>query len=74
MWAGVFSAMERVKYSGLQPGRERRRRHRGTGPRARLPGRPRAPIRNMAVYRLHDGRRIVEWRDHTNAAYARTLM
>ncbi|TYB54573.1 nuclear transport factor 2 family protein [Nonomuraea sp. PA05] len=73
MWAGVFSAMERVEFTTL---------HQAVNGDVviaeqihglALPGRPLAPIRNMAVYRLRDGR-IVEWRDYTNAAYARTLM
>lgn len=38
-----------------------------------LPGRKLAPIRNMAVYRIADGR-IVEWRDYTNPQYAQTLL
>ncbi|MEV6507842.1 hypothetical protein AB0M61_17235 [Streptomyces sp. NPDC051642] len=38
-----------------------------------LPGRKLAPIKNMALYRLRDGR-IVEWRDHSDSAYARTLL
>lgn len=38
-----------------------------------LTGRRLAPIKNMAVYRLRNGR-IIEWRDYTNAEYARGLM
>ncbi|WP_405864793.1 ester cyclase [Streptomyces sp. NBC_01515] len=38
-----------------------------------LSGRKLASIKNMAVYRLRDGR-IVEWRDYSNSAYARTLL
>ena len=38
-----------------------------------LPGRPLAPIRNMAAYRVVDDL-ILQWRDYTNPEYARTLL
>jgi limonene-1,2-epoxide hydrolase len=38
-----------------------------------LPGRQLAPIRNVAVYRVHDGL-ITEWRDYSNPQYAQTLL
>ena len=38
-----------------------------------LPGRSVAPIGNMAVYQVRDGR-ITQWRDYTDSAYARTLL
>ncbi|GAA4943277.1 limonene-1,2-epoxide hydrolase [Nonomuraea thailandensis] len=73
LWAGVFSAMERVEFSTLHQAVDgdiviAEQLH-GLA----LPGRPLAPIRNMAIYRLQDGR-IVEWRDYTNSEHARTLM
>ncbi|MBB6547696.1 nuclear transport factor 2 family protein [Nonomuraea rubra] len=73
LWAGVFSAMERVEFTTLHQAVDgdiviAEQLH-GLA----LPGRPLAPIKNMAIYRLRDGR-IVEWRDYTNSEYARTLM
>ena len=38
-----------------------------------LPGRPLAPIKNVAVYRVVDGL-ITEWRDYTNPQFAQTLL
>lgn len=73
MWAGVLSAMERVDFTTLHQAVNGdvviEEQIHGLA----LPGRPLAPIKNMAVYRLREGR-IVEWRDYTNAEYARTLM
>ncbi|MCI2421705.1 nuclear transport factor 2 family protein [Saccharopolyspora sp. K220] len=38
-----------------------------------LPGRPLAPVMNMAVYEIRDGK-IAAWRDYTNVAYAAQLV
>ncbi|MGW2709609.1 nuclear transport factor 2 family protein [Streptomyces sp. NPDC001356] len=38
-----------------------------------LPGGELAPVMNLAVYELRDGR-IAAWRDYTNPAYASTLL
>ncbi|MFI0467139.1 nuclear transport factor 2 family protein [Saccharopolyspora sp. 5N102] len=38
-----------------------------------LPGGPLAPVMNMAVYEIEDGR-IIAWRDYTNPAKARELL
>ncbi|MGY0021449.1 hypothetical protein ACVHNB_21125 [Streptomyces sp. YJ-C3] len=38
-----------------------------------LPGKKLAPVMNMAVYELRDGR-IAAWRDYTNPAYASALL
>ncbi|MGW3496287.1 nuclear transport factor 2 family protein [Streptomyces sp. NPDC001020] len=38
-----------------------------------LPGGKLAPVMNMAVYELCDGK-ITAWRDYTNPAYASTLL
>ncbi|MFF4198742.1 nuclear transport factor 2 family protein [Nonomuraea sp. NPDC001831] len=38
-----------------------------------LPGGKLAPVMNMAIYELRDGR-IAAWRDYTNPAYASTLL
>ncbi|GAA3475755.1 nuclear transport factor 2 family protein [Streptomyces yanii] len=73
LWAEVFSTMERVEFTTLNQAVNGdiviAEQIHGLA----LPGRPFAPIKNMAVYRMRDGR-IVEWRDYTNSEYARTLM
>jgi limonene-1,2-epoxide hydrolase len=73
MWAGVLSNMERVEFTTVNQAANGdvviAEQIHGLA----LPGRKLAPIKNMAVYRLRDGR-IVEWRDYTNSEYARTLM
>lgn len=73
MWAGVLSNFERVEFTTLNQAVNGdvviAEQIHGLG----LPGRPLAPIKNMAVYRLRDGK-IVEWRDYTNPVHARTLM
>ncbi|QOV43521.1 nuclear transport factor 2 family protein [Streptomyces chromofuscus] len=38
-----------------------------------LPGRPLAPVMNMAVYEIRDGL-IAAWRDYTNTTYAAQLV
>jgi limonene-1,2-epoxide hydrolase len=38
-----------------------------------LPGRPLAPIKNVAVYEMRDGQ-IAAWRDYTNPNQARALL
>ncbi|GAA2853463.1 hypothetical protein GCM10010517_11310 [Streptosporangium fragile] len=38
-----------------------------------LPGRSPAPVMNMAVYEIRDGK-IAAWRDYTNTAYATQLV
>ncbi|UBU11044.1 nuclear transport factor 2 family protein [Nonomuraea gerenzanensis] len=73
LWAGVFSAMERVEFTTLHQAVNGDTVIAEQLHGLALPGRPLAPIRNMAIYRLRDGR-IVEWRDYTNSEYARTLM
>lgn len=73
MWAGVFRSFERVKFETL---------HQATNGNIviaeqihglALPGREVAPIRNMAVYEVRDGR-IITWRDYTNPNYASKLL
>jgi len=72
MWAGVLSNMERVEFTTVNQAVNDdvviAEQIHGLA----LPGRKLAPIKNMAVYRLRNGR-IVEWRDYTNPEYARTL-
>ncbi|QDZ17012.1 nuclear transport factor 2 family protein [Humibacter ginsenosidimutans] len=73
IWAGVFASMAAVEFRTLNRATNGdlviEEQVHGLG----LPGRPVAPIRNMAVYRVQHGR-IIEWRDYTNPEYARTLM
>lgn len=73
LWQGVFRAMGEVRFSTIHQATDGdiviAEQIHGLG----LPGRPLADIRNMAVYRLRDGR-IVEWRDYTNPQYAQTLL
>ncbi|MFE9611713.1 nuclear transport factor 2 family protein [Streptomyces sp. NPDC006012] len=73
MWAGVFANMAKVDFTTVHQAVDGdiviAEQIHGLA----LPGRPLAPIRNMAVYRLRDGR-IIEWRDYTNSEYARTLL
>ncbi|WP_037858952.1 nuclear transport factor 2 family protein [Streptomyces sp. NRRL S-340] len=73
MWAGVLANMERVEFTTLNQAVNGDIVIEEQVHGLALPGRPLAPIKNMAVYRLRDGL-IVEWRDYTNSEYARTLM
>ncbi|WP_121709536.1 nuclear transport factor 2 family protein [Streptomyces sp. E5N91] len=73
MWAGVLSNMEQVEFTTLNQAVNGDVVIAEQVHGLALPGRKLAPIKNMAVYRLRNGR-IVEWRDYTNSAYARTLM
>jgi limonene-1,2-epoxide hydrolase len=72
VWKGVFGNFERVAFETL---------HQAVNGDVviaeqvhglALPGGKLAPIMNMAVYELRDGR-IAAWRDYTNSAYAATL-
>jgi limonene-1,2-epoxide hydrolase len=73
MWSGVFANMERVEFSTLNQAVTNdvviAEQIHGLA----LPGRPLAPIKNMAIYRINGGQ-IIEWRDYTNSEYARTLL
>ena len=73
MWNGVFGNFANVKFETLNQAVNGdvviAEQVHGLG----LPGRPIAPIRNLAVYEVHDGK-ITAWRDYTNMAYARTLL
>lgn len=73
LWAGVFSNMEKVDFTTLHQAVNGDTVIEEQIHGLALPGRPLAPIKNMAIYRLRDGR-IIEWRDYTNSEYARTLM
>ncbi|MDX3072099.1 nuclear transport factor 2 family protein [Streptomyces sp. NPDC088354] len=73
MWAGVFGSFERVEFTTLHSAVNGDLVIEEQIHGLALPGRQLAPIRNMAVYRLEDGR-IVEWRDCTNPEHARSLL
>ncbi|ROO87749.1 limonene-1,2-epoxide hydrolase [Actinocorallia herbida] len=73
LWDGVFSSMERVEFTTLRQAVDGDTVIAEQIHGLALPGRPLAAIRNMAVYRMRNGQ-ITEWRDYTNAEYARTLL
>jgi limonene-1,2-epoxide hydrolase len=73
VWAGVFSNFEQVKFETV---------HQAVNGEVviaeqvhglALPDGPLAPIMNMAVYEIRDGK-IATWRDYSNPEYARTLL
>ncbi|GLZ48853.1 hypothetical protein Acsp06_50380 [Actinomycetospora sp. NBRC 106375] len=73
VWKNVFSSFERVEFETI---------HQAVNGDVviaeqvhglALPGGPLAPIRNMAVYELRDGK-IAAWRDYTNPTFASTLL
>ena len=72
-WAGIFGNFEQVEFSTVHTAVNGEvvieEQIHGLG----LPGRSLAPIRNMAIYRVHDGL-IREWRDYTNPQFAATLL
>lgn len=73
MWNNVFGSFDKVKFETVNQAVNGdivlAEQIHGLG----VPGRPIAPIRNLAVYEVRDGK-IAAWRDYTNAAYARTLL
>jgi limonene-1,2-epoxide hydrolase len=73
VWAGVFRNFERVDFTTLHSAVNGDLVIEEQVHGLALPGRELAPIRNMAIYRLRDGL-IVEWRDYSDSAYARTLL
>jgi limonene-1,2-epoxide hydrolase len=73
MWAGVFRSFAQVKFETLRQAVSGdlviAEQVHGLG----LPGKPLAPIKNLAVYEIRDGK-ISEWRDYTNPQKARQLL
>ncbi|MFG2887659.1 nuclear transport factor 2 family protein [Streptomyces sp. NPDC048297] len=73
LWRGVFGNFEQIKFETVHQA--------VTGDVViaeqihglALPGGKLAPVMNMAVYELRDGR-IAEWRDYTNPVYAASLL
>jgi limonene-1,2-epoxide hydrolase len=73
MWAGVFRSFAQVRFETLHQVVSGdlviAEQVHGLG----LPGKPLAPIKNLAVYEIHDGQ-IAAWRDYTNPQKARQLL
>ncbi|SCE77753.1 nuclear transport factor 2 family protein [Micromonospora mirobrigensis] len=73
MWDGVFQQFEVVRFETLHQAVDgdvvlaEQIHHLG------LPGGPVAPVMNLAVYEITDGR-IAAWRDYTNPIVARDLL
>lgn len=73
MWRGVFANFDKVRFETLNQAVNGdvviAEQIHGLG----LPGRPVAPIVNMAVYEIRDGL-IAAWRDYTNPVFAARLL
>lgn len=73
LWAGVFSRFQRVKFETVNQAVNGdvviAEQVHGLG----LPGGPLAPIMNLAVYEIREGK-IAAWRDYGNPAYAARLL
>ena len=73
MWANVFRNFASVKFETLNQAVSGdvviAEQVHGLG----LPGKQLAPIRNLAVYEIHDGK-IAAWRDYTNPQQAGQLL
>ncbi|WP_051433455.1 nuclear transport factor 2 family protein [Promicromonospora kroppenstedtii] len=73
MWAGVFRNFADVRFETLHQAVDGdvviAEQVHGLG----LAGKPPAPIRNLAVYEIRDGK-IAAWRDYTNPLEAKRLL
>lgn len=73
LWKGVFASFGRVKFETVHQAVSGdvviAEQVHGLG----LPGRRLAPVMNMAIYEIRDGK-IAAWRDYTNPAYAAQLV
>ncbi|MEU4097231.1 nuclear transport factor 2 family protein [Streptomyces sp. NPDC026673] len=73
MWRNVFDTFEQVSFETVHQAVNGdvviAEQVHGLG----LPGRAPAPVMNLAVYELREGR-IAAWRDYTNPDYARALL
>lgn len=73
MWAGVFRSFAGVRFETLHQAVDGdvviAEQVHGLG----LAGKPLAPIRNLAVYEIRDGK-IAAWRDYTNPQEAKRLL
>lgn len=73
MWAGVFRTFAGVRFETLHQAVDGdvviAEQVHGLG----LAGKPPAPIKNLAVYEIRDGK-IAAWRDYTNPLEAKRLL
>ncbi|MEU5931812.1 nuclear transport factor 2 family protein [Micromonospora sp. NPDC047187] len=73
VWRGVFGMFAEVKFATVHQAVDGdvviAEQVHGLG----LPGRPVAPVMNMAIYEIRDGK-IAAWRDYTNPEYAQKLV
>ncbi|WP_423462272.1 nuclear transport factor 2 family protein [Promicromonospora sp. MS192] len=73
LWAGVFRSFAEVRFETLHQAVDGdvvlAEQVHGLG----LAGRPPAPVRNLAVYEIRDGK-IAAWRDCTNPVEAKRLL
>jgi limonene-1,2-epoxide hydrolase len=73
LWSGVFRAFSYVQFETLNQAVQGDVVIAEQVHGLRLSGGPMAPIRNMAVYEIRDGR-ISAWRDYTNPIHAQALL
>ena len=73
MWAGVFRSFAVVKFETLNQAVSGDLVISEQLHGLALPGKPLAPIRNLAVYEVCGGK-IAVWRDYTNPQQARRLL
>ena len=73
MWAGVFRSFAVVKFETLNQAVSGDLVISEQLHGLALPGKPLAPIRNLAVYEVRSGK-IAVWRDYTNPQQARRLL
>ncbi|MCO1594550.1 nuclear transport factor 2 family protein [Micromonospora sp. RHAY321] len=73
LWRGVFGTFAQVQFATVHQAVDGdvviAEQVHGLG----LPGRPVAPVMNMAIYEIRDGK-IAAWRDYTNPEYASKLV
>ncbi|WUD77035.1 nuclear transport factor 2 family protein [Streptomyces sp. NBC_00510] len=73
MWRNVFGTFEQVRFETVHQAVNGDIVIAEQVHGLALPGGPLAPVMNMAVYEVRDGR-IAAWRDYTNPDYARSLL
>ncbi|WP_346534412.1 nuclear transport factor 2 family protein [Micromonospora sp. DPT] len=73
VWRGVFGTFAEVQFTTVHQAVDGdvviAEQVHGLG----LPGRPVAPVMNMAIYEIRDGK-IAAWRDYTNPQHATRLI
>jgi limonene-1,2-epoxide hydrolase len=73
MWAGVFRNFAQVKFETVNQAVNGDLVIAEQIHGLSLPGKPLAPIKNVAVYEIRDGK-IAAWRDYTNPQKAGQLL